>query len=98
MSKDSMLMFRFSRFSGAASGAALAAYANYIYAGLNNVFPGKANHIFTPDFIQRQKLGDALGVCFYAEASLDADIVASGGLTSILRDPESVCRFQRTIF
>lgn len=88
-------------FSGASSGAALAAYSNYIYAGLNNVFPGQANYLFTSEFIQRQKLGDALNVCFYAEAELDADIVASGGLTSILKNPAQIAtapvlqKFQR---
>lgn len=76
--------------SGTSSGAALATYVNYLYAALDAIEPGSANHIFTPAFIQRQRLGNALGACFYAEASLDTDIVEAGGLTSILRNASEV--------
>lgn len=65
---------------------ALAAYTGFVYAAIDAFDPSAVKHIFTPLMIERFKLGENLGMCFYLEASIVGDVVSANGLGAIIKN------------
>ena len=65
---------------------ALAAYTGFVYAAVDAFAPSVVEDIFTPIMIERFKLGEALGMCFYLEASLVGDVVTTEGLSGVIKN------------
>ena len=65
---------------------ALAAYTGFVYAAVSTFKPSVVKDIFTPVMTERFKLGQALGMCFYVEASIVGDVVVANGLSAVIKN------------
>jgi alpha-beta hydrolase superfamily lysophospholipase len=65
---------------------ALAAYTGFVYAAVDAFNPSVVEDIFTPVMVERFKLGEELGMCFYLEASLVGDVVTVEGLSGVIKN------------
>jgi pimeloyl-ACP methyl ester carboxylesterase len=73
---------------GAPAGAAASAavYTSFVFAAVQVFQPSVIKDIFTDIMIERQVLGNKLGMCFYLEASIVGDLAASQGLTALIKN------------
>ena len=87
--------------SDPALAGSLGAYSSYVYAALDAFEPGSADvGGWTAAMVQRVELGQALGGCFYVEASLVSDLVTAQGTSAIIANVTSITsqllRYQAT--
>ena len=72
--------------AGGSAAAAAAAYIGFVYAAIDVFAPSLVKDIFTPIMMERFKLGEDLGMCFYLEASIVGDVAATQGLTGLVKN------------
>jgi alpha-beta hydrolase superfamily lysophospholipase len=84
--------------AGASAAGAAAAYIGFVYAAIDAFAPNVVEDIFTPVMMERFKLGEELGMCFYLEASIVGDVAATKGLSGLVKNftllEETLQKFQ----